>query len=161
MRRAFTLAIAGLAVLLIGAVQAQAQTVTWTAQLHGGNEVPVVVTGAAGTATITWNFATHTGTYRVDVYNFPVGVTASHIHAGAVGAGGPVVINFAPPVGSSNDFGFSGNISCATDFVPRAAQGVGSCEDFEQMMMLDNGYVNVHSGLNPGGEIRGQIVRQR
>jgi hypothetical protein len=161
MRRAFSLAIASLVVLLFSAAHAQAQTVTWTAQLSGGNEVPGVVTGAAGTATVTWNFATHTGTYRVDVYNFAVGVTASHIHAGAPGVAGPVVINFAPVLGTSNDFGFSGNISCASDFVPRQAQGIGSCEDFEQMMMLDNAYVNVHSGLNPGGEIRGQIVRQR
>jgi hypothetical protein len=161
MRRAFSLAIASLVVLLFSAAHAQAQTVTWTAQLSGGNEVPGVVTGAAGTATVTWNFATHTGTYRVDVYNFAVGVTASHIHAGAPGVAGPVVINFAPVLGTSNDFGFSGNISCASDFVPRQAQGIGSCEDFEQMMMLDNGYVNVHSTANPGGEIRGQIVRQR
>jgi len=159
--RALTLAMAGLFVLIVSATQAQAQTVTWTATLSGGNEVPGVVTGAAGTATVTWNFATHTGTYRVDVYNFAVGVTASHIHAGAAGVAGPVVINFAPVVGTSNDFGFSGTISCATDFVPRAAQGVGSCEDFEQMMMLDNAYVNVHSGLNPGGEIRGQLSHPR
>ena len=161
MRRSLTLAITGLFVLLLSVTHAQAQTATWTAQLHGGNEVPAVVTGAAGTATVTWNFATHTGTYRVDVYNLPVGVTASHIHAGAAGTGGPVVINFAPVVGTSNDFGFGGNISCASDFVPRAAQGIGSCEDFEQMILLDNGYVNVHSSANPGGEIRGQIVRQR
>lgn len=161
MRRALSLAIASLVVLLFSAAHAQAQTVTWTAQLTGGNEVPGVVTGAAGTATVTWNFATHTGTYRVDVYNFAVGVTASHIHAGAAGVAGPVVINFAPALGTSNDFGFSGNISCATDFVPRAAQGIGSCEDFEQMMLLDNAYVNVHSGLNPGGEIRGQVTHPR
>ena len=86
MRRALTLAMAGLFVLLVSAAQAQAQTITWTAALHGGNEVPGVVTGSAGTATVTWNTATRTGTYRVDVYNLPVGATASHIHAGAAGA---------------------------------------------------------------------------
>jgi hypothetical protein len=161
MRRALTLATAGLFVLLVSAVQAQAQTQTWTANLHGGNEVPGVVTGSAGTATVTWNTSTKTGTYRVDVYNLPVGATASHIHAGANGVAGPVVVNFTIPTGGiSNDFGFSGTFACS-DVVPRAAQGINSCEDFEQMMMLDNGYVNVHSTANPGGEIRGQLVRQR
>jgi hypothetical protein len=160
MRRALTLATAGLFVLLVSATQAQAQTITWTATLHGGNEVPVVVTGAAGTATVTWNTTTRTGTYRVDVYNMPVGTTASHIHAGAVGAGGPVVINFTVPVGISNDYGLSGTFSC-TDVVNRPAQGINSCDDFEQMMLLDNAYVNVHSTANPGGEIRGQLARQR
>ena len=58
--------------------------------LHGGNEVPVVGTGSVGTAIVTWNTTTKAGTYRVDVYNMPVGTTASHIHAGAAGAGGPV-----------------------------------------------------------------------
>jgi hypothetical protein len=156
--RRFFLALAALFVLTT-ASQAQAQTVTWTAQLNGGNEVPGVVTGSVGTATVTWNFTTHTGTYRVDVYKLPTGVTASHIHAGANGVAGPVVVNFAPVANTSNDFGFGGTISC-TDVVPRAAQGINSCEDFEQMLALSNGYVNVHSTANPGGEIRGQLVRQ-
>ena len=151
---------AGLFVLLVSAAQAQAQTITWTAALHGGNEVPGVVTGSAGTATVTWNTATRTGTYRVDVYNLPVGATASHIHAGAAGVAGPVVINFTVPAGGiSNDFGLSGTFSC-TDVVNRPAQGINSCEDFEQTMMLNNAYVNVHSTANPGGEIRGQLVKQ-
>ena len=160
MRRALSLAIAGLFVLLVSA-QAQAQTITFTAQLHGGNEVPVVVTGSAGTATVTWNTVTKTGTYRVDVYNMPVATTASHIHAGAVGAGGPVIVNFTVPgAGSiSNDYGFSGSFACS-DVVPRAPQGINSCEDFEQALLLNNTYANVHSTANPGGEIRGQLIRQ-
>ena len=155
----FRSALAALFVLST-ASQAQAQTVTLTAQLNGGNEVPGVVTGSAGTATVTWNTATKAGTYRVDVYNMPVGTTASHIHVGAVGVGGPVVINFTVPAGGiSNDFGLAGTFTC-TDVVVRAAQGINSCEDFEQSLLLNNSYVNVHSTANPGGEVRGQLIRQ-
>jgi hypothetical protein len=149
---------AGLFVLAVSAT-AQAQTVTFTANLHGGNENPGVLTGSAGTATVTWNVATKAGTYRVDVFNMPVGTTASHIHVGAPGQNGPVVVNFTVPAGGiSNDFGLVGTFACS-DVVPRAAQGINSCEDFEQAIMLGNTYVNVHSTANPGGEIRGQLSR--
>ena len=158
MRRVL-MALAALFVLTT-ASQAQAQVTTLTAQLNGGNEVPGVVTGSAGTATVTWNTTTKTGTYRVDVYNMPVGTTASHIHVGAVGVGGPVIINFTVPTGGiSNDFGLTGTFACS-DVTARAAQGINSCEDFEQALMLNNTYVNVHSTANPGGEIRGQLIKQ-
>lgn len=159
MRRVLSLAIAGACVLLFSA-QAQAQTMTFTASLNGGNEVPGVVTGSVGTATVTWNTTTNAGTYRVDVYNMPVGTTASHIHVGSAGVGGPVVINFTVPTGGiSNDFGLTGTFGCS-DVTARAAQGINSCEDFVQALSLGNTYVNVHSTANPGGEIRGQLVRQ-
>ena len=158
--RRLSLALAGLFVLFVSATQAQAQTVTFNANLNGGNEPVVVVTGSVGTAVVTWNTATKAGTYRVDVYNMPVGTTASHIHVGAVGAGGPVVINFTVPAGGiSNDYALSGTFGCS-DVVVRAAQGINSCEDFEQALLLGNTYVNVHSTANPGGEIRGQLIRQ-
>jgi len=160
MRRVLSFAIAGLFVLLVSAAQAQAQTITFNAQLSGGNEPVVVVTGSVGTAVVTWNTATKAGTYRVDVYNMPVGTTASHIHAGAVGAGGPVIINFTVPAGGiSNDYALSGTFGCS-DVTVRAPQGINSCEDFEQALLLNNTYVNVHSTANPGGEIRGQLIRQ-
>jgi CHRD domain len=161
MRRVLSFAIAGLFVLIVSTAQAQAQTITFNAQLSGGNEVPVVVTGSAGTAVVTWNTATKTGTYRVDVYNMPVGTTASHIHVGAIGAAtGPVVINFTVPTGGiSNDYALSGTFACS-DVVNRPAQGINSCEDFEQSLLLNNTYVNVHSTANTGGEIRGQLIRQ-
>ena len=158
--RRLSLALAGLFVLLVSAAQAQAQTITFNAQLNGGNEPTPVVTGSVGTAVVTWNTTTRTGTYRVDVYNMPVGTTASHIHVGASNVGGPVVINFTvPPGGISNDFALSGTFACS-DLVARAAQGINSCEDFEQALLLGNTYVNVHSTANPGGEIRGQLTRQ-
>ena len=159
--RRLSLAIAGL-FILVASSQAQAQVITFTAQLHGGNESPVVVTASAGTATVTWNTATKAGTYNVTVYNMPVATTQGHIHVGAPGAGGPVVVNFViPGVGAfSNDYGFSGTFGCA-EVVNRPAQGINSCEDFEQSLVLNNTYANIHSTANPGGEIRGQLVRQQ
>jgi hypothetical protein len=157
--RRLSLVIAGFFVFVLSA-QAQAQVVTFNAALSGGNEVPGVVTGSAGTAVVTWNTTTNAGTYRVDVYNMPVGTTASHIHVGANGVAGPVVINFTVPTGGiSNDYALSGTFGCS-DVVVRAAQGINSCEDFVQSLMLGNMYVNVHSTANPGGEIRGSLIRQ-
>ena len=155
--RRLSLAIAGLFVLLVSS-QAQAQTINFTAALSGGNEIPGVVTGSVGTGTVSINLATQVITYRIDVYNLPVGVTASHFHVGAAGVAGPVVVNFTVVANTSNDFAISGTAS-ATDLTVRAAQGINSWEDFVQALLLGNVYMNVHSTANPGGEIRGQVIR--
>ena len=155
--RRVSLAIAGLFVLLVSS-QAQAQTVNVTAALSGGNENPGVVTGSVGTGTVSINLATQAVTYRMDVYNMPVGVTAAHFHVGAHGVNGPVVVNTPVVANTSNDFAISGTAS-ATDLTARAAQGINSWEDFVQALLLGNVYLNVHSTANPGGEIRGQVVR--
>lgn len=158
MRRAFTLLGAGVLVLLASAAQAQAQTINFTAALHGGNEIPGVVTGSAGTGTVSLNTATNVVTYRIDVYNMPVGTTASHFHVGAAGVAGPVVVNFTVPANISNDYSISGTASAA-DLLPRSAQGINSWDDFIQALVLGNIYMNVHSTANGGGEIRGQVTR--
>ena len=155
--RRLSLAIAGLFVLLVSS-QAQAQTVTFTAAMHGGNEVPGVSTGSVGTGTVSVNLATQVVTYRIDVYNMPVGTTAGHFHVGAAGVAGPVVVNFSVPANISNDYAITGTAS-ATDLTVRAANGINSWEDFIQALLLGNVYMNVHSTANPGGEIRGQVVR--
>ena len=158
MRRVLSLVSVGVLVLLASAVQAQAQTYNFTATLSGGNQQPGVVTGSAGTATVSLNTVTNVVTYRVEVYNMPVGTTASHFHVGAAGVAGPVVVNFTVPANISNDYAITGTAS-ASDLVARAAQGINSWEDFTQALILGNIYVNVHSTNNPGGEIRGQVVR--
>ena len=155
--RRLSLALAGLFVLAISA-QAEAQIVNFTAALSGGNENPAVLTGAVGTGTVSLNLATQVVTYRIDVYNMPVGTTASHFHVGAAGVNGPVVVNFTVATGISNDYAISGTAS-ASDLTARAPQGINSWEDFIQALLLGNIYMNVHSTANPGGEIRGQVVR--
>jgi len=159
MRRVMTLALAGVFSLVL-ATAAQAQVINFTAELGGGDEVPKVSTGAAGTATVSLNQATGVVTYRIDVYNMPVGTTAAHFHVGDVDVAGPVVVNFTVLTNISNDFSISGTAS-ATDLVQRAAQGINSWDDFLQALQLDNIYINIHSTANPGGEIRGQVMRVR
>jgi len=160
MRRVLSLVIAGAFTLLFSA-QAQAQTLTFTATLSGSNEAPpVAATGAGGFATVTLDLTAQTLSWVVDVFNLPSGVTAGHIHAGGVGVAGPVVVNFTVPTSASNDFRITGSARPA-DVVARQPQGVNTWEDLVQAMMTGHTYVNVHSQVNPGGEVRGQLVQQR
>ena len=157
MRRVLSLTFAG-AFLLVAAAQAQAQTLVYTATLSGSNEAPpVLATGAGGFATVTVNLTAQTIDWVVDVYNLPSGVTAGHIHVGGTGVSGPVVVNFVVNVGQSNDFRISGSARAA-DVVARQPQGVNTFEDLVQALATGHAYVNVHSQVNPGGEVRGQLV---
>jgi hypothetical protein len=133
---------------------------TLTAVLTGGGEAPNPVnTGAYGFATITINPGTGEVTWVIDVFNFPTGLTASHIHVGSANTAGPVIIDFAPqPLGVSGPFRISGS---TTSFTARPVQGIRSMQEAMMAIASGNTYVNVHSQLNPGGEIRGQLCPSR
>jgi hypothetical protein len=47
----------------------------------------------------------------------------------------------------------------ASDLMPRDVQGIRSWEDFGQSLLGGQIDINVHSVANPGGEVRGQVVR--
>lgn len=140
---------------------ASAQTVTLTATLTGGGQATQIAngvnTGAFGDATVVVDMGAQTVTYTVRVFNLPSGVLASHIHVGAAQTAGPVIVNFAPPVPASNDFGFTGVVNFSA-IVLRPDQGIRSSDDAVQAILGGNSYVNVHSAVNPGGEIRGQLI---
>ena len=147
------------ALLVVGATtapRAQAGKQTLVAVLSGGSEAPTVVnTGAHGKAVITIDPASGEVTWVIDVFNFPSGLTASHIHVGAAGTAGPVVIDFAPQIiGVSGPFQLSGSTKA---FTARPAQGIRSMDEMMIAIAAGNAYVNVHSQANPGGEIRGQL----
>ena len=96
-------------------------------------------------------------TWDVDVFNLPSGVTAGHIHVGAVGTPGPTVVNFVGPTSASNDFKITGSLK-DTEWTLRPDQGIRSSDDMIQAILGGNSYVNVHSQVNGGGEIRGQLI---
>jgi CHRD domain len=129
-----------------GLVRAQINsTVQWAQDvaLSGANEVPAVTTTATGTARfrLTTDGKLY---YRVTVTGLTAGdgnLTAAHIHNGAVGVNGSVLVGLAS---SAADFGVDKQIQL-TDVQKTAIDGTGAL------------YVNAHSSVFTAGIVRGQI----
>jgi hypothetical protein len=137
--------------------------IIFTAQLMPANETPPIANAentSSGTVTITFvptkdaagNITSAVGTANVTMQGFPAGstITLAHIHTGAAGVAGPVFIGFVPaaslaPVNGAASFSQTSN-----------ATG-------DQMTSMINNpagfYFNVHTTQNPGGVMRGQLVR--
>jgi hypothetical protein len=160
MRRVMWMAVAATFVLGAGAGQAQAQVVRLVSHLSGDQEAPTkVLTGSFGTAVVTVDMAARTVSWNIDVFNMPSGTTNAHFHVGGPGVSGPTVVNIAFPATASNDYRLSGSAG-AGNLNARADLGIRSWEDFIQALVGGQIYINVHSAVNPGGEIRGQVVRE-
>ncbi|HRQ72717.1 MAG TPA: CHRD domain-containing protein [Phycisphaerales bacterium] len=125
------------------AASASAQTKIYDINLTGLEEVPPNASPATGTAHIEVNVATGfvdvTGTFD----GLMGSVTGAHLHGLAdYGENAGILIGFTTVGGTSGTYSGSGFLS------PTNLQG-----------LLDGlTYVNVHSTVFPGGEIRGQVV---
>jgi len=129
-----------LAVLLLLSISASAQN--FTATLLGTNEVPPCDLDGTGTATVVFAGAT-TVNYTITVNNITLPPIAQHIHQGAAGVNGPIVINF-PGVWVGNTLVGSTTASAAT-----ISAIIANPSGF---------YVNVHTTDCPGGAVRGQLA---
>jgi hypothetical protein len=125
----------GVLLAALGVASAMAADIKLT--LSGSNEVPAVTTSAKGEGTITVG---DDGSVSGSVSTEGVQGTAAHIHVGAAGENGPVIV----PLTKDGD----------TYKVPAGAKF-----SEEQMARFKAGelYVNVHSAANPNGELRGQL----
>ena len=65
-----------------------------TATLGGGEETPILLSGAAGTAEVAIDTVGQGVRGHLRIFNIPTTTTAGHIHVGAKGIAGPVVIDF-------------------------------------------------------------------
>ena|SRR5688572_5889371 len=147
------------ALALVLATEASAQIVTLKTTMSGGEEVPVINTGMVGTAEVSVDVTNREVAVTLNVWNAPTATTAGHIHVGAAGIGGPVVLNFPAGVaGRTGDFAMTFRLGEAA-FVARPAQGINTLDDIIQAIVNGNAYVNIHTTQNPGGEIRGQLKR--
>jgi CHRD domain-containing protein len=145
-------------VFVLGVVlAANASGQTLTATLNGGEETPILNTGAIGTADVTVDAANQEVTVTLRVFNVPTPTTAGHIHIGPAGIAGPVVINFPEAlVGRTGDFAMMFRAGPG-QFVARPAIGINTMEDAIQAIVNGNAYVNIHTQQFPAGEIRGQL----
>ena len=107
-------------------------------KLTGSQEVPAVMTNASGTANI--NVAAD-GSVSGSVRTSNIVSTMAHIHMGAAGQNGPVIM----PLTKSGDDMYT---------VPAGAKFTA-----EQLAAYRAGqlYANVHSAAHKGGEIRAQL----
>jgi len=105
--------------------------------LSGANEVPPVTTSATGDGTIT---VADDGAVSGSVTTKGIQGTAAHIHAGAAGKNGPVVVPFTKDGDTY-----------------KAAAGAKLNPDQMKAFKAGELYFNVHSAANPNGEIRGQL----
>ena len=119
----------------------------YVAFLNGANKPTPITTPAQGLATVTVNG--NVLSYHVEVSNIDSAFLA-HIHHNVAGLNGPVRVNLYVPPRVSTDSNFSGVLVSDTATV---------ADSILTFIRGGAAYVNVHTKLNPGGEIRGQLFR--
>lgn len=130
----------------------------FNALINSAQEVPPNASTANGAATLFYD-DNNTAVTTDDSYDFSLSafglsglLTGAHIHAPApVGVNGPVVVplNVAPFV----FFNSGGTVLIGgSDVSPPSAS-------FLSQLQGSLAYVNLHTALRPGGEIRGQLIQ--
>ena len=107
-------------------------------KLSGAQEVPAITTMAAGSGAI---MVAADKSVSGSITTTGIEGKAAHIHQGAMGANGPVIV----PLTKTGDSTWSVPAGAKLTDAQYAAYQAGGL------------YVNVHSAANPGGEIRAQL----
>ena len=113
----------------------------WSAKLTAAQEVPKqTVANAAAAGGFHATLTGHKLRWTLTFSKLTGPATAAHIHMGAMGKSGNVVVALCGPCKN----GQSGTATVPTSVITAAGKHLL--------------YVNVHTAKNPGGEIRGQVA---
>ncbi|HEY7734065.1 MAG TPA: CHRD domain-containing protein [Nitrososphaera sp.] len=118
-------------------------TTSCSATLDGAQEVPAVDTEGSGSATMEFDPSNSELSWSIEFSELSGPATAAHFHGPAtIGANAGVQVNIGEVSGL--DSPMEGSIELTA----------------EQASMLLDGelYINIHTGANPNGEIRGQVT---
>jgi hypothetical protein len=142
-----------------------ATPIVFTQQILASNETGNIGGGettGSGSSTITFNvtrdssgnLTAATATFNVSLTGFPstTNITISHIHVGALGVAGAIVVDTTLASGQvalTNGAGSFQKTGIAVD-PTLATQIINNPAGY---------YFNVHSSANPSGVVRGQLVR--
>jgi len=114
--------------------------VTFKATMNGASESTPNASTATGTATLIFN--TTTKIFTITVTHTIAAPTNGHIHKGAIGVSGSPVFPFSS---------YTSPITYTSVALDAAQESDLNAELY---------YVNIHSSAFPGGEIRGQLLKQ-
>jgi hypothetical protein len=138
----------------------------FVATLSAASEVPPVANAestATGTATITLhltrdasdNVTAATADFNATLTGLQptTSINVAHIHEGAAGATGSIVVNTSLA---------AGQVTVTNGAASFQRTGISVTAEVAQRIVANPSdfYFNVHSTLNPGGVARGQLVRQ-
>jgi hypothetical protein len=131
-------------IFAFGYGSAHGQVFQITVPMSGAEEVPPVATPGTGLGTLTVDTVSGSISGTVTFSGLTSPTTAGHIHAGAVGVNGPVIIPLVGGVG----------VTAGTMLLPNAVL----LPDQLAALMTNGLYINIHTTANLNGEIRGQIL---
>lgn len=128
--------------LCLFALTAHAEQVKFQGKMSTATEVPPKTGSGTGTATATLDTTNNQLTYTVEYSGLSGPATVAHFHGPAEpGANANPVLPFANPA--------------------NPIKGTATLTDAQKAdLMAGKWYANVHTAANPGGEIRGQMIKQ-
>jgi hypothetical protein len=139
-RKIVVLLVAAAALVLAAVSLAGTHAAGWSAKLDASQEVPKqAVKAPAAKGAFTSTVSGNKLTWKLTFSKLSGPATAAHIHLGAMGKPGNVLVPLCGPCKS----GVSGSVQLTAALK----------KDFTKHLL----YVNVHTAKNPAGEIRGQL----
>ena len=167
MKSLFILAV--LTIVMLGAAQSSnADVFTFAANLSGPAEAPPNASPGTGSTIVTYDSTTHLLRVQVSFSGLLAGTTASHIHSATAipGAGTAGVATQLPsfagfPLGVTsgimdNTFDLTLVSSWNPAFITANGGTTASAEAALFIAMIEGrAYLNIHTSMFPGGEIRG------
>jgi hypothetical protein len=128
---------------VLAANPAMAEMMSYKADLNGTSEVPPTTSQGAGNLMATFDTVSKKLTWKGTVSGLSGNATAAHVHGPAEPGKNAGVLVAAPGVTSGP---FEGSATLT--------------DDQAKALMGGQAYFNVHTAANPGGEVRGQIVKE-
>ena len=148
-RTIFVLAVVSLTIGVAAMAGAQGRNNEFRATMKGSSESPKGPSSASGTFTV--EFKNGQACFKMSVKGLGAFPVAAHIHRGAAGTNGPIVVDLKA-TSKSTWKGTSPRV--AQKCVSAAAATVASIR-----RNPGNFYANVHTSKNPAGAARGQLKR--
>ena len=160
MKRPLVAAVIAISALGVGG-GVLAHTLQYRAEPVGANEFPLPIeTDGEGTFSLKLSSDGMSARFDLKIKEALTDITQSHLHVGAPGSNGPIVVWLYPsappavPIPGETDGRLAKGVFTEANLVGPLA---GDWDGFVAALRAGNIYVNVHTMANPGGEIRDQV----